>query len=182
GEIGDQIVELAVGDAASEAGHQALAELLVDLLDLALPERMKLIVRVADLDREGILVDARAADDASVGGGDLHGEILGEAAARNEREAARQRLGRTDHRLLQVTRTALNPDHRQVGAEASALAADDVARGAAEACVDGAAALGVASRGGGAGAAERRHIADDLRQLGLGEAADTRHAPIRNAV
>src|SRR2546430_6424358 len=80
-EIGYEILELGVGEATAESGHQAFAELLVELFDRALPVRVKLIGGVAQLDGERILVDAHAADDRPVGGHDLHPQILCESAA-----------------------------------------------------------------------------------------------------
>ena len=64
----------------------------------------------------------------------------------HRRRALRQRFRRSEKRLPQVRRSAVDPDLREVRAEAAALAVDDVARRAAELRVDRATLVGIAAR------------------------------------
>src|SRR5438067_4851133 len=179
-QIGDQVVQLRVGDPSAEARHQALAELLVELLQIALAVRVKLVRRVAQLNGEWVLVDAHATHLAAIARHDANRKELDEAAARDERQAARQRLGRTDNRLTKVRSAALQSNLGQIGTEAAPLTGDNVAGGAAESRVDLAPALRVSRGCAGRPTAERSHIGDDLFELGVGEAAHAWHAAVRS--
>src|SRR5215471_9753282 len=82
-EIGNEIVRFGNRKLVLVARHQAAAELLVDVLHVRLAEGIKRAGRIADLNGEGILVNANAADLASVAFDDAYGEIFAKAVQEN---------------------------------------------------------------------------------------------------
>src|SRR5262249_26996810 len=127
GKVRNQVVHIGRSQAILVRRHQALSEFLFDLAQVRFSKRLELAVRVPQLNRERIFIDASAAHFAAVFCDHADGKKLIQVT-RGIGVAVWKDSAWIEHCLPQVIWAALNSDSRELGPHRSAFSVHDVTR------------------------------------------------------
>src|ERR1043166_4265936 len=123
---------------------------------------MELIVRIAQLNREGVFIDSGAAHFTAVAGDNANGKKFIEVSRGNLLNSPRERGGGIEYCLTQVVWTALRTNTCELRTNRAALAVDDVAGRATRFLIRRAPLFRVSGWSRRRRAAERSHVCHEL--------------------